>query len=81
MSTKTGMAPNKAMDSAVEIKVKGLVMTSSPGFIPIAIIANSNASVPLEQAMACFAPVKAERFSSSSKTGVPMIKDALERTD
>ena len=46
-STNTGLAPTSAMTSAVATKVKGEVMTSSPGPISRAIRAISSASVPL----------------------------------
>jgi len=72
ISTNTGFAPKNAIISAVAIKVKGVVMISSPGFISSAIKANSSASVPLLQAIACFAPLNLARFSSSSPTLPPI---------
>ena len=56
ISTNTGVAPISAIISAVEIHVKGTVITSSPGPIPNAIIAINNVSVPLEAPMQCLAP-------------------------
>jgi len=47
MSTKTGVAPVWDIASTVAMKVKGTVMTSSPGPIPAAIKAKQRASVPL----------------------------------
>jgi hypothetical protein len=51
MSTNLGTAPMSAMTSAVATKVKGVVMTSSPGPMSRAIRATSRASVPLETPM------------------------------
>ena len=48
MSTKTGLAPRRWMTPAVAKKVKGEVMTSSPGPTSRAIRAMSRASVPEE---------------------------------
>ena len=50
MSTNTGLPPSSTIISAVAAKVKGVVMTSSPGFRPSAISAISSASVPLATA-------------------------------
>ena len=44
--TKTGLAPMSATTSTVEMNVKPVVMTSSPGPIPSAIKAICKASVP-----------------------------------
>ena len=57
MSTYTGTPPNSTITSAVAAKVNGVVMTSSPGFRPMAISAISSASVPLATATQCGAPV------------------------
>ena len=46
ISTKTGFAPTVLITSAVAIKVKGVVITSSPGPIPSALKDNQSASVP-----------------------------------
>jgi hypothetical protein len=51
MSTNTGLPPSSTMVSAVAAKVKGVVMTSSPGFRSSAISAISSASVPLATVM------------------------------
>ena len=56
ISTKTGVAPSRAIISPVAMKVNGLVMTSSPGPIPRAIMATSKASVPLETPIQCRTP-------------------------
>ena len=47
ISAKTGTAFKVAITSAVAIKVKGVVITSSPSLIPMARSAKSSASVPL----------------------------------
>ena len=57
MSTNTGVAPSNTTTSAVAAKVKGDVITSSPGPMFRAISEISNASVPLETVTQCFAPV------------------------
>lgn len=57
MSTNTGTPPASTIISAVAAKVKGLVMTSSPGSRPSAIRQMSSASVPLATLMQCAAPV------------------------
>ena len=56
-STKTGRAPTRQMTSAVATKVKGVVMTSSPGPTPKAIKLIRSASVPEATLMQCAAPV------------------------
>ena len=56
-----GVAPRRTITSAVEIKVKGVVITSSPGFTPMAIRLISNASVPLDTVMQCLLSVKIVR--------------------
>ena len=53
MSTNTGLPPSSTIISAVAAKVKGVVMTSSPGFRSSAISAISSASVPLATVMQC----------------------------
>jgi hypothetical protein len=61
------------MVSAVAAKVKGVVMTSSPGPRSSAISAISSASVPLATVMQCRAPLKAASAASSSATSGPMM--------
>ena len=56
MSANTGLAPVRAIAPAVATKVKGVVITSSPGPIPNAIMANSNASEPDAHPTAARAP-------------------------
>ena len=56
MSTNTGVAPTLLMDSAVAKKVNGVVMTSSPDPIPIALRLITSASVPEFTPIACFTP-------------------------
>ena len=48
MSTKTGFAPRRAIEPAVAKKVKGVVITSSPGPMSSDISTERMASVPLE---------------------------------
>jgi hypothetical protein len=57
MSTKTGTAPSSTITSAVAMKVKGVVMTSSPRPMPSAIRAISSPSVPDATVMQWRAPV------------------------
>jgi hypothetical protein len=57
MSTKTGVAPTRAMQPAVAKNVNGVVMTSSPWPMPSAISATINASVPLETPIAFSTPM------------------------
>ena len=54
MSTNTGVPPALWIVPAVAKKVKGVVITSSPGRRSSALSGSSKASVPLAQAMACF---------------------------
>jgi len=56
-STNTGLAPSRTIISAVATNVNGHVITSSPGFSPIAISAICSASVPLPQVTHCLTPV------------------------
>ncbi len=55
-STSTGFPPSSTIISAVATNVNGHVITSSPGFSPIAISAIWSASVPLPQVTQCLAP-------------------------
>ena len=48
ISTKTGLAPKSKIVSTVAKKENGVVITSSPGFIPRLFKLSINASVPLE---------------------------------
>ena len=73
MSTYTGTPPRSTIISAVAAKVKGVVMTSSPGFRSRAISAINKASVPLATVMQCFAPVRSASAASSSLTSGPMM--------
>ena len=56
MSTKTGLAPRRAMHPPVAKKENGVVITSSPGPTSSAMSATSSASVPLETPIACGVP-------------------------
>ena len=73
ISTKTGTAPKRLITSLEAIKVKGVVIISSPSLIPIASNAINRASVPLEQAIACLAPVYFAKLASNSFTAGPII--------
>ena len=69
-STKTGVAPQKDMASAVAMKVLGTVMTSSPGPTPSASRAIQRASVPLPTPTASGQPQKgAKSFSNFCHKG------------
>lgn len=73
MSTNTGVAPTSEITSAVEMKVKGTVITSSPGPMPRAINAIWRESVPLETVRQCLTPTySASCFSSSATCGPRM---------
>jgi len=52
ISTSTGVAPARTIDPAVAKDEYGVVMTSSPAWMPSAISATSRASVPDETAIA-----------------------------
>src|SRR5271157_4395862 len=80
MSTKTGFAPTRAMEPAVAMKLKGDVMTSSPGPMPAAIKERTRASVPEAQPMANLAPSFAASSSSRSFTSGPRMKYWLSKT-
>ena len=56
-STNTGRAPTRQMTSAVATKVKGVVITSSPGPMPKAIRLINRASVPEATLMQWAVPV------------------------
>jgi hypothetical protein len=72
-STNTGTPPSSAITSAVAAKVKGLVMTSSPGCRSSAISAISKASVPLATVTQWPTPTRAARAVSSWATSGPMM--------
>src|ERR1700682_840697 len=72
-STNTGVAPVSATASPVAQNVKDGQSTASPRPTPLAISTISNASVPLEQATTCLAPLKAASPASSSATSGPLM--------
>jgi len=80
MSTKTGTAPSRPTTSAVAMKVKGVVMTSSPVPIPRARSASSRASVPLATPTACGTPWYRATSASSADTLGPSINWVLSST-
>ena len=53
ISTKTGLAPSRAMHPAVAKNVNDRADHFIAGLMPIAISEQSSASVPLETPMAC----------------------------
>ena len=71
MSTYTGFAPRMAMVSAVATNVNGVVITSSPGPMPRAIIAIWRASVPDAHPTAYFTPRYPATAHSNSPTSFP----------
>ena len=71
MSTRTGRAPSRAIDPTVATKVKGGVITSSPGPISNAIKARRRASEPEAQPMAWRQPTKPAASASSASTSGP----------
>ena len=68
MSPRIGTASQATMASMDAMNVNGVVMTSSPGLMPIPLSATMSAAVPLESASAYFAPVIAFALSSNSST-------------
>src|SRR6266850_2164751 len=70
-STNTARAPSSTIISAVATKVKGVVITSSPGLTSSAISAMRSASVPEATVTQWRAPVYAASCSSSSRTSGP----------
>ena len=56
---------------ALEIIVKFGMITSSPFFMPRALIAISNAAVPLETEVAFLRPINFEKLSSKSSIYLP----------
>ena len=56
MSTKTGVAPRRAIAPTVAKNVYGVVITSSPGPMSSAIRQASSASLPEDTPIACAAP-------------------------
>ncbi len=80
MSTKTGLAPVRAIDPAVAKKVYGVVITSSPGPIPSAISAISRASLPDETVTAWAQPQYGASLLSHSATAGPRMHCWLSKT-
>ena len=73
-STSTGTAFKRATTPAVAKKENVGTITSSPGFISIAIKARSNASVPEETPNECLQPIYADIACSIFSTSGPRIK-------
>src|SRR5581483_6588355 len=72
-SAKIGVAPVCTITLAVAGHVIGVVITSSPGPIPIATSARCIAAVPDETAIACVAPAYSANRSSSSAARGPVV--------
>ncbi len=68
------------MVSVVAIKVKGVVITSSPGFMPQASMASLMASVPLATPTGVFRADLGGEFFSELATSSPSMKFALFNT-
>ena len=80
ISTNTGLALRRAMLPAVATKVNGVVTTSSPLPIPVAIRASNSASDPDAQPMAKLLPMNWATSASSFSTSGPMMKCWLSST-
>ena len=76
-SAKTGVAPRRAIDSAVAKKVNAGQMTSSPGPIPIASSTRTSASVPLATPIVSGTPRYAAASSSNAETLGPKTNAAV----
>ena len=72
MSTKTGLAPVRQIEPAVAKNEYGVVITSSPGPIPIAIKGSSRASVPEAQPIPRATPHNLASSASSAATSGPI---------
>src|SRR5215471_3341737 len=70
-SAKTGRAPARTMELALAKKLKGEVITSSPGEIPAAINASHNASVPEAQPIASLVAQREANSRSKATTSSP----------
>ena len=71
MSTKTGLPPASRIEFPVAIKVCGVVITSSPCFIPAASIATISAAVPELTVIAYFVPINSANSASNAFTFGP----------
>ena len=71
MSANTGTAPSRRTHPPVAKNVNDGTITSSPGPIPMAIMATSSASVPLETPSACRVPQYAASSASKAATSSP----------
>ena len=80
MSTKTGLAPVRAIAPAVAKNVYGVVITSSPGPMSSAIRQISRASLPEETVMACGQPQYGASLASHSVTAGPRMHCWLSST-
>src|SRR5690349_18533779 len=80
MSTRTGVAPTYRIALMVAANVNGVVMTSSPGPMPLASSAMCNAVVPEETAMACLILNASEKACSNLAVRGPMASMPESRT-
>src|SRR5215475_9893265 len=77
---KTGRAPARTIELAEAKKLKGVVMTVSPAFTPVAARASHNASVPDAQPTAWPTPTNASTSRSKVSTSSPRTKCCAEQT-
>ncbi len=80
ISTNTGVAPTIRIAFAVAMKLKGVVITSSPGARPWASRTVCKAVVPLEVAIACWTPMNFANSCSNSSTFFPWASLPLSNT-
>ena len=80
MSTKTGVAPSNSRQLLLATKLKGVVITSSPGPMPRARTARCSPAVPLLTAMPWRRPASAATRSSNSAVNGPMASVPLVST-
>ena len=73
ISTKTGFAFSNNIEFEEAIKLKGVVITSSPSFMPSALTHKCNPAVPELTAKAYFVPIYFENLLSNSNIFGPML--------
>ncbi len=71
MSASTGVAPAWMMTLTVAANVVGVVITSSPGPMPLATSARCMPAVAESSAIACFTPANDAKCSSNARTRGP----------
>ena len=77
MSAKTGVAPRRAIASAVAKNVNAGQITSSPAPIPSASSASTSASVPFATPIVCSTPRYSAASRSNPSTSGPKMKRPL----